>query len=35
MRRKINEEEEKKQPENMIFKRKFVHMNGPFISSVK
>jgi hypothetical protein len=30
-----DEEEEKKQPENKIFERKFVHMNRPFIASVK
>jgi hypothetical protein len=28
-------EEEKKQPENRIIQRKFVHMNRPFIASVK
>jgi hypothetical protein len=26
---------EKKQPDNRIFQRKFVHMNRPFIASVK
>jgi hypothetical protein len=26
---------EKKQPENRIFQRKFVHMNRPFVTSVK
>jgi hypothetical protein len=30
-----NEEEEKKQPENRMFQRKFVHRNRSFISSVK
>jgi hypothetical protein len=33
MRRK--RKEEKQQPENRIFQRKFVHMNRPFIASVK
>jgi hypothetical protein len=28
-------DEEKKQPENRIFQRKFVHMNRTFIASVK
>jgi hypothetical protein len=32
MRRK---KKEKKQPENRTFQRKFVHMNRPFIASVK
>jgi hypothetical protein len=27
--------EKKKQPENRIFQRKFMHMNRPFIASVK
>jgi hypothetical protein len=30
-----DEEEEKKQSENRIFQRKFVHMNRPFIASMK
>jgi hypothetical protein len=29
------EEEDNKQPENRIFQQKFVHMNSPFIASVK
>jgi hypothetical protein len=29
------EEWEKKLPENRIFQQKFVHMNRPFIASVK
>jgi hypothetical protein len=29
------EEEEKEQPENRIFQQKFIHMNRPFIVSVK
>jgi hypothetical protein len=29
------EKEERKQPENRIFKQKFIHMNRPFIASVK
>jgi hypothetical protein len=33
MRRKRREE--KKQPENRIFQQKSVHMNRPFIASVK
>jgi hypothetical protein len=32
----VEEEEGKRmQPENGIFQRKFVHMNRPFIASVK
>jgi hypothetical protein len=33
MRRK--RKEEKQQPENRIFQQKFIHMNRPFIASVK
>jgi hypothetical protein len=35
MWRRKRKEEEKKEPENRIFQRKFVHMNRPFIASVK
>jgi hypothetical protein len=28
-------EDEKKQPENRTFQQKFIHMNRPFIASVK
>jgi hypothetical protein len=31
VRSEKRKEEEKKQPENRIFQRKFVHMNRPFI----
>jgi hypothetical protein len=31
----VEEEEAKKQPENRIFQRKFIHMNRPCIASVK
>jgi hypothetical protein len=34
-RRMKREKEEEKKPENRIFQRKFVHMNRPFIASVK
>jgi hypothetical protein len=27
--------EEEKQPDNWIFQQKFVHMNSPFIATVK
>jgi hypothetical protein len=33
--RRRKRKEEKKQPENRIVQRKFVHMNRPFIASVK
>jgi hypothetical protein len=33
--RRRKRKEEKKQPESRIFKRKLVHMNRPFIASVK
>jgi hypothetical protein len=29
------EDEEKKQPDNRIFQRKFIHVNRPFIAPVK
>jgi hypothetical protein len=31
----VEDEEEKQQQVNRIFQRKFVHMNRPFIASVK
>jgi hypothetical protein len=34
-RRRRKRKEEKKPLENRIFQRKFVHMNRPFIASVK
>jgi hypothetical protein len=35
MRRRRKRKEEKKQPENRIFQRKLMHINRPFIASVK
>jgi hypothetical protein len=34
-KRRNRKKEEQKQPESRIFQRKFVHMNNPFITSVK
>jgi hypothetical protein len=34
-RKRKRKKEKKKQPESRIFKRKFVHMNRPFIASMK